>query len=181
MKKNIIVATLLLVAVAAFTSCKKDSAKPATNFDLPSTPAPQGLSGNWANGFASLLQLYNVYTGKLVGSAWQSGKAFKITADGKNAEFYYTVETQYTQAATKAVGNIAFDDGSTATEGSFVFYAGWAHYNGWGTTSVNRDATADELSNNLTRRYYYKMEGEWLRIQPDEPVNEYSSSFEQVN
>ena len=83
-------------------------------------------------------------------------ESLKITADGKNAEFYYTVETQYTKAATKAIGNIAFDEGSTLTEGSLTFYAGWAHYNGWGTTTVNRDATDQELSNNLTRKFYYK-------------------------
>lgn len=179
--KNIISATLLIVALATSTSCKKDSAQPGSNYGLPSTPAPAGLTGNWASGFASMSQLIDVYTGKVVGPAWQSGKFFKITADGKNAEFYYTAETQYFQSATKAVGTIAFDEGSTTTGGSFIFYAGWAHYNGWGTTTVNRDATAEELSNNLTARYYYKTEGQWLRIQPGEPVNEYSSSFERIN
>lgn len=181
MKKNIILATLLIVALSGVTSCKKDSVKPGSHFDLPSTPAPTGLTGNWASGFETMTQLFDVYTGDLMGPAWQSGKVFTITADGKNAEFYYTVETEYTQAATKVVGTIAFDEGSTPTEGSFVFYAGWAHYNGWGTTTVNRDATTDELSDNLTRRYYYKMEGQWLRIEPNGPVNEYSSSFEQIN
>jgi hypothetical protein len=181
MKKNIILTTLLLVTLSILTSCKKDSAKPGSDSDLPSTPAPTGLTGNWSSGFSSMTQLIDIYTGEWVGNAWQSGKFFKITPDGKNAEFYYTVETQYTQAATKAVGTIAFDEGSTSTQGSFVFYAAWAHYNGWGTTTVNRDATADELSNNLTGRYYYKMEGDWLRIEPNGPVNEYSSSFEQIN
>jgi hypothetical protein len=179
--KNIISATLLLVALATGTGCKKDSAKPGSNYDLPSTPAPEGLTGNWSSGFVSMTQLIDVYTGEYVGNAWQSGKFFKITADGKNAEFYYTAESEYLQSATKAVGTIAFDEGSTATEGSFTFYAGWAHYNGWGTTPVNRDATDDELSNNLTARYYYEMQGQWLRIQPEGPVNEYSSSFEQIN
>jgi len=178
--KNIIAATLLFVALAT-GGCKKDSSQPASNYDLPSTPAPAGLTGNWASGFASMLQLYDVYSGDLIGPSWQSGKCFKITADGKNTEFYYTAETEYLQSATKAVGTIAFDEGSTATEGSFTFYAGWAHYNGWGTTTVNRDATNDELSNNLTGRYYYKMEGQWLRIEPGAPVNPYSSSFEQIN
>jgi hypothetical protein len=181
MKKNIILATLLLVALATTVGCEKDSAKPSSNFDSPSTPAPEGLAGNWSSGFASMTQLVDVYTGKLVGNAWLSGKFFKITQDGKNAEFYYTVETQYTQAATKAVGTIAFDEGSTSTEGSFTFYAGWAHYNGWGTTTVDRDATEEELSNNLTGKFHYRVEGQWLRIQPGGPVNDYSSSFEQIN
>lgn len=180
--KNIISATLLIVALAAGVGCKKDSAGPASDYNLPSTPAPVGLAGNWSSGFVSMTQLVDVYTGKYVGNAWQSGKFFKITADGKNAEFYYIAESEYMQSATKAVGTIAFDEGSTATEGSFTFYAGWAHYNGWGVgTSVNRDATPDELSNNLTAKYYYKMEGQWLRIQPGGPVNDYTSSFEEIN
>jgi len=179
--KNIFLAAVLFAALATSVGCKKDSAQPGSNYDTPSTPAPQGLTGNWASGFESMLQLYNVYTGDLVGPSWQSGKVFKITVDGKNAEFYYTAETQYLQAATKVVGTIAFDEGSTITEGSFTFYAGWAHYNGWGTTTVNRDATDGELSNNLTGRYYYKMEGQWLRIQPGGPVTDFSTSFEQIN
>lgn len=177
--KNIILSTLFIAGLA--TSCKKDSVTPGTDFNLPSTPAPAGLTGNWSSGFVSMTDLVDVYTGKVVGNAWQSGKFFKITPDGKDAEFYYTAETEYLQSATKAIGTIAFDEGSTSTEGSFVFYAGWAHYNGWGTTTVNRDATADELSNNLTQRYYYRMDGEWLRIEPGGPVNDYSSSFEQIN
>jgi len=67
------------------------------------------------------------------------------------------------QAATKAVGNMAFD------EGSFIFYAGWTHYNGWGTIAVNEDATSRELSNNLTRKFYYKKEFQWFKIEPDGP------------
>ena len=181
MKRNIILATLLLVALFTGTSCKKEHTSPNANFDTPATPPPGGLEGNWASGFSSMLELYDVYTGKSVGPAWQSGKAFSFTTDGKKAEFYYTFETQYTQAATKAIGTIAFDEGSTATEGSFTFYAGWAHYNGWGTTNVNRDASKEELSNTLTAKYYYRMDGQWLRIQPGGPVNDYSSSFERVN
>lgn len=181
--KNTIVATFILVALFAGVGCKKDGSNPGSggSNNLPYTAAPTGLAGNWSSGYVSMTQLIDVYTGKNVGNAWQSGKFFKITSSGKGAEFYYSVETQFTQAATKATGNIAFDEGSTSTEGSFVFYAAWGHYNGYGTTSVDRDATKDELANSLTRRYYYKMEGNWLRIQPDEQVNEFSSSFEQIN
>ncbi|TKK65976.1 hypothetical protein FC093_18405 [Ilyomonas limi] len=182
MKKNILLATLLLVALFTGTGCKKDHTPPDIHFDTPATPPPTGLQGTWASGFASMLELYDVYTGKVVGPAWKSGKVFSFTADGKNAEFYYTMETQYMQSATKAIGTIAFDEGSTATEGSFVFYAAWAHYNGWGTTTVNRDATEEELSNNLTGRYAYKMDGQWLRISPGEPpADPYASSFEPIN
>jgi len=182
MKKNIILAALLLVALFTGTSCKKDH-NPPVHFDTPATPPPSGFEeGTYANGFQNLLELYDVYTGKIIGPAFKSGKVFTFTADGKNAEFYYTAETQYMQAATKAIGTIAFDEGSTATEGSFVFYAAWAHYNGYGTTTVNRDATEEELTNNLTGRYAYKMDGQWLRISPGEPpVDPYASSFELIH
>ena len=180
--KNITLTTLLFVVLtAASVSCKKNSAHPGSTSGLPYTTAPDGLAGNWASGYVSMTQVIDVYTGDVVGNAWQSGKFFKITPDGKNAEFYYSAETQYMQSATKATGTIAFDAGSTSAEGSFTFYAAWAHYNGWGTTTVDRDATKDELSNNLTSKYYYKMEGQWLRIEPKTPVNDYSSSFEQIN
>ncbi len=180
--KNITLATLLFVTLTiAVAGCKKDNAHPGSDSGLPHTAAPDGLAGNWASGYVSMTQVVDVYTGQIVGNAWQSGKLFKITADGKNAEFFYSAETQYLQSATKATGTIAFDEGSTSAAGSFTFYAAWAHYNGWGTTTVNRDATKEELSNNLTRKYYYRMEGDWLRIEPDAPVNDYSSSFEQIN
>lgn len=182
MKQSILVAAWLLVVLITGTSCKKDHTDPGKNFTTPATAAPEGLAGNWASGFQSMTQVIDVYTGKYLGNTWQSGKFFKITQNGKNAEFYYTVETQYAQSATKAIGTIAFDEGSTSTEGSFVFYAGWAHYNGWGTTRVNRDATASELADNLTARYSYFWDGQWLRIQPGEPpAGPYASSFSKIN
>ncbi|MFT3700860.1 MAG: hypothetical protein QM802_00700 [Agriterribacter sp.] len=178
--KSIITTSCIAVLLFAGVGCKKDD--PLSNdYNTPSTAAPEGLQGNWSSGFVSMTQLVDVYTGEYVGNAWKSGKFFKITADGKHAEFYYAGQSQYLQSATKAIGTIAFDDGSDATEGSFVFYAGWAHYNGWGTTPVNRDATKQELSNNLTAKYYYRKEGNWLRIEPKAPVNDYSSSFELIN
>lgn len=178
--KSIITTAFICGLLLAGVGCKKDNAL-SNDFDTPSTAAPVGLEGNWSSGFTSITQLIDVYTGEYVGGAWQSGKFFKITADGKHAEFYYSGQSQYLQSATKAIGTIAFDEGSDATQGSFVFYAGWAHYNGWGNTPVNRDATQDELSNNLTAKYYYRMEEGWLRIEPKAPVNDYSSSFELIN
>jgi len=176
--KSIISAACICFLLFAAASCKKDSL--TGDFDTPSTIPPTGLQGSWASGFASMTELVDVYTGQYVGNAWISGKFFKITADGKQAEFYYAGQSQNQQSATKAIGTIAFDEGSTATEGSFTFYAGWAHYNAWGTTPINRDASRDELSNNLTAKYYYRMDG-WLRIEPKSQVNEYSSSFELIN
>jgi hypothetical protein len=180
MKRNIILASLLLVVLFAGTSCKKDHNPPVIT-NTPATPPPSGFeTGTYANGFQNMIDLIDVYTGKVVGAGWTSGAAIEFTADGKNAEFYYTAETQYMQAATKAVGTIAFDEGSTADEGSFTYYANSGHYKGYGSTTVDRDATKDELTNQLTTKYYYKMEGQWLRIEPNGPVNEYSKSFELI-
>jgi hypothetical protein len=46
---------------------------------------------------------------------------------------------------------------------------------------VDRDATDEELQNNLTGRYYYEMQGEWLRISPGGPVTQYTSSFRKID
>ena len=180
MKRNLILAVLLLVVMFAGTSCKKESNPPVIS-NTPATSIPSGFeTGTYANGFENTIDLIDVYTGKVVGAGWTSGAAFKFTKDGKNAEFYYTAETESMQAATKAVGTIAFDEGSTAAAGSFTFYAVQGHYNGYGSTTVNRDATKDELTNNLTGKYYYRMDGQWLRIEPGGQVNEYSKSFELI-
>ncbi|MBE7174047.1 MAG: hypothetical protein INR73_25965 [Williamsia sp.] len=181
--KKILSATILLTALFLGSGCIKD-ADTQTNDScdkLPHSNAPAGLVGNWSSGFASYLQLVDIYTGRTTGSAWTSGKLFKITSNGRNAEFYYTAQTQYMQAATKATGSISFDAGSTAQAGSFTFSACGGHYKGWGTTSVDRDATSEELRSSLTRKYYYKVDGQWLRIEPGGPVNDYSSSFRIVN
>ena len=175
---SIVMANLLLGS-----GCKKDrntqSAESCNN--LPHNAAPAALAGNWASGYASFTQVIDVYDGRLLGNAWQSGKFFKITNDGRNAEFYYMAQSQFAQTATKATGTIHFDAGSTEEEGSFTFNACQAHYKGWGTTIVDRDATQEEVQNNLTKKYFYQVEGEWLRIQPGGPVNEFSSSFKLVN
>ncbi len=55
-------------------------------------------------------------------------------------------------------------------EGSFVFHACQGHYRGWqnGVMTVDRDATAAELANNLTQRYFYSFETTggitWMQI-----------------
>lgn len=165
------------------TSCEKDSKIDDVNnsCNKPASATPAGLTGNWASGYSSMTQLVDVYNGKYVGNAWVSGKFFKFTGNGNGAEFYYTAQAQYAQTATKATGSIFFDAGSTAAEGSFTFYPCWGHYKGWGSINVDRDATSTELENNLTVKYFYKTEGQWLRIQPNGPVNAFSSSFNLVN
>ena len=181
--KKIVSVSIVMATLLLGSGCKKDNNAQTNEScnNLPHSAAPAGLAGNWASGYASFTEVVDVYDGHVVGNAWQSGKFFKITSDGRNAEFYYMAQSQYSQTATKATGTISFDAGSTEEEGSFTFNACWAHYKGWGSAIVDRDATAEEVQNNLTKKYFYKVEGEWLRIEPGGPVNGYSSSFELVN
>jgi hypothetical protein len=182
MKKASVFLTAIIVLLIT-TSCEKTDTEttPGGNCSKPASAAPAGLTGNWASGYSSMTQLVNAYNGQYVGNAWVSGKFFKLTNDGKGAEFYYTAQSQYSQVATKATGSVAFDAGSTATEGSFTFSPCWAHYKSWGTNNVDRDATPSEIESNLTIKYYYRMDGQWLRIEPKGPVHDYSSSFKIVN
>jgi hypothetical protein len=171
-----------LIALLGFSSCEKtDDDLGGASCDLPHSAAPADLQGGWANGFTNHTNIIDVYNGQWLGNTWSSAKYFHFTSDGKGAEFYYMAQGQYFQSATYAKGTIEFDAGSTAESGSFTFYACNAHYKGWGSTTVDRDATDEELQNNLTGKYYYEMQGHWLRIQPGSPVNEYSSSFEKID
>ena len=173
---------LLAMVLLFATACEKeDQDGGEACSSLPHNAAPAELVGGYASGFSSFSQLVDVYSGKVVGPSWQSGKYFRFSADGKGTEFYYTAQSQYSYVATKATGTITFDEGSDGNSGSFVFHACSGHYRGWGSTSVDRDATAEELANNLTHRYYYRMEGKWLRIDPSGEPNTYSSSFEQID
>ncbi|HVF81288.1 MAG TPA: hypothetical protein VM884_05120 [Flavisolibacter sp.] len=147
----------------------------------PAIDAPTAMVGGWANGFTTFTQIVDAYNGRILGSTWQSGKYFKFTADGKACQFYIMGKSQYSSYATQATGTVSFDPGSTNSKGSFTFTATAAHYKGWGSVTVDRDATASELKNNLSRRYYYRMDGEWLRIDPSGEPNDYSSSFKKVN
>lgn len=182
MKKVFFVSMAFAILISG-SGCKKENKPVADNpcNSLPHTAAPSGLAGNWSSGYSSLTLLVDTYNGRYLGNAWQSGKFFKITGDGTAAEFYYMAQSQYSQTATKVTGTIAFDAGATPNEGSFTFYACQGHYKGWGSINVDRDATAAELANNLTLKYYYKTEGQWLRIEPNGPVNAYSSSFKAIN
>ncbi len=92
MKRNFILAALLLVVLFAGTSCKKEHNSPVI-FNTPATPPPSGFgTGTYANGFQNMIELIDVYTGKAVGSGFVSGAVFSFTADGNNATFYYTAE-----------------------------------------------------------------------------------------
>lgn len=149
----------------------------AADATLPNTATPSELIGGWANGFASFTQVVDAYNGRVLGNTWQSGKYFKFTPDGQKAEFYVMGKSQYASFATQVSGTIRFTPESTNSRGSFTFLALKGHYRGWGTTTVDRDATPEELKNNLTRKYYYRMDGEWLRIEPSAEPNDYTSSF----
>jgi hypothetical protein len=106
-QSSIFVLCLLVAAI----SCKKDGSDNSGNVscNLPSTPVPDGLAGNWASGYNSSTEIVDAYSGAYVGNAFQSGKYFHFDADGKYAEFYYMANAGTTAStATKAVGTVEF-------------------------------------------------------------------------
>ncbi len=165
--KKVLIALALIVSIAG-TGCKKDN-DDASNASCnnPSTAVPASMVGKWANGYNSSTQLVDTYNGQFLGNAWQSGKYFSFSADGKHAEFYYMANAGLTSStATKVTGTVTFNE----QEGSFTFHACYGHYRGWqnGALTVDRDATAAELANNLTQKYYYSFETTggftWMQI-----------------
>lgn len=180
--KKVLIALAVIVA-AAGAGCKKDNDdSAAVSCNLPSTAVPASITGKWANGYNSSTQLVNTYNGQFLGNAWQSGKYFSFSADGKYAEFYYLANAGLTSStATKVTGTVTFN----VPEGSFVFHACQGHYRGWqnGIMTVDRDATAAELANNLTQKYFYSFETTggitWMQIRFD-PAGT-PTSFRAVN
>jgi hypothetical protein len=158
---------LAIAVIAAGSSCKKDSKKNGMDCDLPSTNVPTEMVGEWASGYNSMTQIVDVYNGQHLGNAWQSGKYFSFSPDGKSAELYYMANSGLSSSsATRAVGTVTFDE----NDGSFTFHCCWAHYKGWqnGTKTVDRDATDQEKAQFLTQKFYYSFEttggNTWMQI-----------------
>src|SRR4051812_21425487 len=182
MKQFFLLSAVALLAI--FTSCKKDSGGlgGGVSCDLPSTSAPGDIAGDWANGYNSSTDIVDAYNGEVLGNNWQSGKVFHFPPDGKNAEFYITASAGLSmKTATKAIGTVEF-----LNDNSFIFHACKAHYKGWqnGNLTVDRDATASEVSGEgLTQKYYYSFDNSgsttWMVIKFD-PDSEYGTSFEKV-
>jgi hypothetical protein len=145
---------MLLATTLTHTSSNAQNTK-KISCNLPSTATPAHLVGNWANGYNSSTNLVDAYSGAYVANAFQTGKYFHFDADGKYAEFYYLANAgTYSSSATRAIGTVEFLD-----DNSFIFHACKAHYKGWrnGALFLDRDATAEEVSGALTRKYYYTM------------------------
>jgi len=147
---------------------------------LPKTYAPPKLVGGWSNGYNSFNQVVNAYDGRQLGNTWQSGRYFKITDDGRNSEFYFMTKSLSSSSAVKAVGTIRFDVGSTEQSGGFTFLALKAHYKGWGSVSVDRDATEAELRNDLSGKYVYEMVDGRLQIEPGDEPGSNTGSFKKI-
>ena len=170
-----------IVSVLLLTSCGMAMGdQTMIDFTLPKTYSPSKLVGEWANGYSSFTQVVDAYDGRHLGNTWQSGKYFKITDDGRNSELYFMTKSQNASSATKAVGTIRFDVGSTAESGAFTFLALKAHYKGWGSVKVDREATATELKNSLTGKYFYQMEDGLLRIEQSAEPGPYASNFKKI-
>ena len=176
---------LVILAGLTTTGCKKDNSDNDNGngaCNLPSTNVPAEMIGKWASGYNSFTQIVDTYNGQYLGNAWQSGKYLQFSADGKHAELYYMASAGLTAStATKAVGTVTFNE----AEGSFIFHCCQGHYKGWqnGVKTVDRDATASEAADLLTRKYYYSFETSgditWMQIRFD--PNDTPSSFESID
>ncbi|RYH31683.1 hypothetical protein EON65_02225 [archaeon] len=147
---------------------------------LPKTYSPPKLVGGWASGYTRFNQVVDAYDGRHEGNTWQSGRYFKITDDGRNSEFYFMMKSPSSSSAIKAAGTIRFDVGSTEQSGAFSFLALKAHYKGWGSVSVDRDATESELKNSLSGKYFYQMIDGRMRIEPSDELGPNASSFKKI-
>jgi hypothetical protein len=127
-----------------------------------------------------LAEIVDAYDGQFSGDTWPSGRYIKITDDGRNSELYLMTKSQYSSSATKAVGTIRFDVGSTEQSGAFTFLALKAHYKGWGSVKVDRDATEAELKNNLSGKFYYQMEDGRMRIEFGAEPGPDTDSFKKI-
>ena len=172
-----------MLLLATLFSCEKNDSKPdEVSCNLPATPVPDYLVGNWANGYNSSTDIVDAYTGEYIGNGFQSGKYFHFDADGKYAEFYYMANAGTTYStATKAIGTVEF-----LNDNSFIFHGCKAHYKGWtnGALTVDRDATPQEVdSEGITQKYYYSMvtsgNTTYMEIKFD-PEDVYGTSFEMV-
>ena len=183
--KHLLKTSIFIVCLfAGAISCKKDGSGSSSggnvSCNLPSTPVPEGMAGNWASGYNSSTDLVDAYSGEYLGNNFQSGKYFHFDANGKYAEFYIMVNGGLSfSAATREIGTVEFSN-----DNSFTFHVCNAHYRGWenGALTVDRDATDEEVAD-LTTTYYYTMETiggtTWMEIKFD-PNDESFTSFEQV-
>lgn len=178
MKRLFPIAVLLAAALCSCGWAIND--QNTIDISLPRTYSPAQLVGEWASGYTNFTQVIDAYNGRYLENTWQSGKYFKITDDGRNSEAYFMAKSQFASTATKITGTIRFDVGSTAESGAFTLLALKAHYKGWGSVTVDREATEDELKNNLTGKYYYRAENGWIRIEPGKEVGPYASSFKRL-
>ena len=175
--------SIAVFAILAITGCEKELETdiPGSS-NLPSTPVPTEMVGKWASGYNSSTQLVDVYNGQYLGNAWQSGKYLYFQADGKYAEIYFMANAGLTSSsATKAIGTVTFNE----REGYFLFHCYQAHYKGWqsGVRTVDRAATADEVANLFTQKFYYSFEttggNKWMQIRFDPQGS--PTSFRSVN
>ena len=175
--------SIVVFAILAITGCEKETGidTPASG-NLPSTPVPAQMVGKWASGYNSFTQIIDTYNGQYLGNAWQSGKYLNLESNGKYAELYYMANAGLSSStATMAIGTVTFNE----NEGYFLFHCYKAHYKGWqsGVRTVDRDATADEVANLFTQKFYYSFETTgsttWMQIRFDPQGT--PTSFRRVN
>jgi len=162
---------LLLAVVTILTSaCDKENDGGGNNCNLPSTPVPANVAGDWVNGYTSFTQVVDAYNGRILGTTWKSGRYLSLSADGKKVQLYIMGGSMYSEFATMVEGTVEFDPANSF----FKVNVCKAHYKGWNgsSLSVNRDATDAEkqqLSQNLQFYYGFETSGNitWFQLRFD--------------
>src|SRR3954447_19355553 len=112
MKKSVLL--LVIVAVIAATSCKKEASNP--NEPIPSnsphTDVPSTIRGNWMMGSFSMTEYWDQNPADYLGNALEIAIAFSFNEDGTYTQYFsssYVIlgQTNYQQAVTK--GTIEVD------------------------------------------------------------------------
>lgn len=166
----------MLAATLFFAACQSLLSDPQTaDATLPNTTTPSEMVGEWVNTYGSINETITAYKGTALRRNRPFSQQLKITPDGTNCELVLAA-TDDESGSTETAGTIRFDPGSSNSRGSFTFLALTGEFKDGGNND-EREATKEELRTSLTRKYQYRMDGNWLRIEPAGEPTDNSLSF----
>lgn len=158
---------IFCVTALAFTACQVEMNDAETvDATLPNTVAPAELVGDWAAQKPGSPVVYK-------GEGATGDEYLHLSRNGRNAVLF---ETLPDGRRAKLTGTIRFDAESTNGRGSFHFLPLAAEDV---AEQKSRIASAD-LATIATITYHYRMDADWLRIEPaGEPTDE-SRTFKRI-
>lgn len=172
-----------LIVLALFLTACGWTMNDANTVDatLPNSATPIEMVGNWADASAGKLEVLNTGSGANVDTARRVGKTFRITANGQNCETCLILKSEDSVCITKIAGTIRFEGESTNSRGAFRFLALKGNGNSQGCTNIDRVLSPQELKEFSNRKYYYRMDGEWLRVETDKEPDDNSIGLRKTN